>query len=120
MSSSSSEVSPTQVPVSVPLALESPTTTPPISPLALQTGTSNSNDNAYTNALASPRLDPIIEHVKADHIQLQNRSRVGSVSSISFRTTGLKHPAATTTTSGTEVKTRRRSLVRDVSPPAPA
>ncbi|KAG4430727.1 hypothetical protein IFR05_013786 [Cadophora sp. M221] len=118
MSSPSSEVSPTQAPVSVPLAVESPTTTPPISPLALQTSTSNSND--YTNALASPRLDPIIEHVKADHIQLQNRSRVGSVSSISFRTTGLKHPAAASTTAGSEVKKKRRSLVRDVSPPAPA
>lgn len=106
---SSPDVSPSQV--SDTVAVESPLATPSISPLALQT--SNSNDSDYINAVTSPRLDAIIEHVKADHIQLQSRSRVGSVSSISFKTTGLKHPTATS-----EVRPKRRSVVREVSPPA--
>ncbi|KAK0099622.1 hypothetical protein ONS95_013481 [Cadophora gregata] len=106
---SSTEVSPTQVPDTV--AVESPLATPSISPLALQT--SNSNESDYINAVSSPRLDPIIENVKAEHIQLQSRSRVGSVSSISFKTTGLQHPTA-----ASEVKPKRRSVVREVSPPA--
>ncbi|CAL3965710.1 unnamed protein product [Diplocarpon coronariae] len=61
--------------------------------------------------ISSPRLDPIIEHVKADHTQLRDRPRVNSVSSISF---GKSEPASTA------LRAKRPSRARDVSPPAPA
>ncbi|KAL2068394.1 hypothetical protein VTL71DRAFT_16492 [Oculimacula yallundae] len=112
MSTSSEDVSPNQVPTKAE--------SPPISPLALPISTpSDNNTNDYLNiAPARAPLDSIIEHVKADHIQLHNRSRVGSVSSISFKTTGLKHPTAANGEDKNN-KAKRRSLVRDVSPPAP-
>ncbi|CZT05199.1 uncharacterized protein RCO7_05364 [Rhynchosporium graminicola] len=113
-SSSSEELSPRQIPTT--------NQSPAISPLALPTSNGRNNDNDTNDYIGGtiPRapLDRIVEHVRAEHIQLQNRSRVGSVSGISFKTTGLKHPTYATIEGGNKDKAKRKGGMRDVSPPA--
>jgi hypothetical protein len=82
--------------------------TPPISPLTLP-----STEITYPY----PRLDPIIEHVKADHKQdavtVTTRQRVSSVSSISFKSNGVSISAG-------QAKAKRSPRIRGCSPPPPS
>ncbi|KAE8451881.1 hypothetical protein EG329_002722 [Mollisiaceae sp. DMI_Dod_QoI] len=99
--SSSAPTSPIEPPVS-----EIPT--PPISPLTL------SGTNGSSTSFTSARLDPIIEHVKADHVQPRKPSlhhRVSSSSSVSFKSSGARKPAGS--------RAKLPSRVRERSPPAP-
>jgi len=102
MSTSSSSSSPSihNVPSDSP--------TPPISPLTLP-----STEISYPY----PRLDPIIEHVKADHkqdaVRITTHERVSSVSSISFKSSGVSISAG-------QAKTKRASRIRGSSPPPPS
>jgi hypothetical protein len=83
--------------------------TPPISPLTLP-----SIEISYPY----PRLDPIIEHVKADHKQdavtvTTRHERVSSVSSISFKSNGVSISAG-------QAKAKRSPRIRGSSPPPPS
>ncbi|KAJ5043115.1 uncharacterized protein L3040_004500 [Drepanopeziza brunnea f. sp. 'multigermtubi'] len=66
------------------LSMPSPKSSPPVSPLTLP----GAHFDCYSS-LKSPPLDPILENVKADYTHPPaSRSRVGSVSSISFNLKG--------------------------------
>lgn len=63
----------------------------------------------YTNP---PRLDPILEHVQADHSQ---RTRAPSVSSVSFKGRAKGSPQLPPA----QLKAKLASRIRDSSPPPP-
>lgn len=104
----SSDSSPSPTSPIQPIA--SGSSSPPVSPLTLP-GTNDSS-----TSFNSVRLDPIIEHVKADHVQLRRISlhhRQSSSSGISFKTNGVQEPTGSLTA-------KPPSRVRERSPPAAA
>lgn len=102
----SSDESPFQSPnSSPPVAQAASESSPPISPLTLP-GT-----NGSSTSFASARLDPIIEHVKADHVRPRTLSLHHSSSSVSFKTNGVPKPTGS-------INAKSLSRIRGRSPPA--
>ncbi|EPE30194.1 Adenine nucleotide alpha hydrolases-like protein [Glarea lozoyensis ATCC 20868] len=95
---------------------------PPISPRGSSVAANSSSPNASATALpsaesfvTSPRLDPIIEHVVADHSRPQTeRARASSITSISF---GSPAQGRRDSPGGMRKVTPR---IRDASPPPPS